>query len=235
MRSILMRVGGRYGRVYDSYAVTRFTDPYPGTDGIHYGPTEANAWSRLVARDLTAYAKGRGGGAVASSTPRRGLFGRLLGDRSGSRAVPARASSGGPPPGEPKETVRRAEPAAPAQRIAGTATDRPDDDGGELEIEIALRQKSEARSLAEITYRSALGIFEYDVIRIHRGSYSSKTIRIAHLIVRNNQYTSINRWPLGHRKSLLVERLARYPNLLKLQTFDDLEPAYDLPVFVPKL
>ena len=42
MRSILTRVGGRYGRVYDSYSVTRFTEPYPGSDGIHYGPTEAN-------------------------------------------------------------------------------------------------------------------------------------------------------------------------------------------------
>jgi hypothetical protein len=35
--------------------------------------------------------------------------------------------------------------------------------------------------------------------------------------------------------TLQVERLSRYPNLEKIQTVDDLEAAYDLPVFVPKL
>jgi hypothetical protein len=185
----------------------------------------------LVARDLTAYARARGG-AAAGAAPRRGLFGRLLGDRAPSRQPPAasRTSSSPAPAVVQQETVRRAEPARPVAPPADA-----DDDGGELEVEISLRRKSEVRSLSEITYRSALGIFEYDVIRINRGSYPNKTIRIAHLIVRNNQYTSINGWTLGHRKSLLVERLSRYPNLLKLQTFDDLDPAYDLPVYVPKL
>jgi hypothetical protein len=52
----------------------------------------------------------------------------------------------------------------------------------------------------------------------------------------NNQYTRTNALPLGyHIESIALERLSRYPNLLKLQTIDDLEPAYELPIFVPKL
>jgi hypothetical protein len=51
----------------------------------------------------------------------------------------------------------------------------------------------------------------------------------------NNQYTAINERPLGYAMTLQVERLSRYPNLEKIQTVDDLEAAYDLPVFVPKL
>jgi hypothetical protein len=104
-----------------------------------------------------------------------------------------------------------------------------------LEVEVTLKQKSAIPNLAEVTYRSALGIFEYEVVAVNRGTYQPKTIRIAHLVVMNNQYTSINERPLGYAMTLQVERLSRYPNLEKIQTVDDLEAAYDLPVFVPKL
>ena len=52
MREIIKRVAGRHGRVFDSYAVTHYSDPYPQEDGIHYGPEEATAWARRVARDV---------------------------------------------------------------------------------------------------------------------------------------------------------------------------------------
>lgn len=51
MRGIIKTVAGRYGRVFDSYAVTHYTDPYPKEDGIHYGPEQATDWARRVARD----------------------------------------------------------------------------------------------------------------------------------------------------------------------------------------
>lgn len=98
-----------------------------------------------------------------------------------------------------------------------------------------LRSKPEKRMLSEITYRSALGIFEYDVVRVIRGHYEPKKIRLAHLIVMNKRYTSMIDRPLGSRMTLAVEPLSNYPNLEKLQTIDDLEPAYDLPIFIPKL
>ena len=33
-----------------------FIDPYPETDGIHYGATEAKAWAENVAKDFLDYA-----------------------------------------------------------------------------------------------------------------------------------------------------------------------------------
>ena len=254
MRAILTRVAGRYGRTFDSYAVTRFTDPYPVTDGIHYGPTEATAWSRLVAKDLIYYSARLGGGRRAfassasapeprsSATPTRGrgfwdLFRRQRAASKKPADPPAdqdrRQASQPPPPAEaadsPPVTVRRAED-APAESAPDPAASAPP-----LQVDVVLRQKSAIGNLGEVTYRSALGVFEYEVLAVPQGTYPAKTIRIAHLIVMNNQYTSINQRPLGSRMTLEVERLSKYPNLEKIQMVDDLEPAYDLDVFVPKL
>ncbi len=261
MRTILQRVVSRYGAVYDSYAVTRFKDPYPGTDGIHYGPTDAARWSQLVARDLIPYAKGNGSRPAIrprerdrdredDGGKRRGfwdLFRR--GDKAQRQdeppaprapAAPSRrterpvappADPTLPPRNEgrtpPPPAVRRAESTAPPAAPAASHD--------VLEVEVVLRRKPEKRTLAEITYRSALGLFEYDVIRVHRGNYAPSTIRIAHLIVMNKRYTSMIDRPLGSRMTLALEPLSKYPNLEKLQTVDDLAPAYDLPLFVPKL
>lgn len=239
MRAILFRVGSRYGRTFDSYAVTRFTDPYPGTDGIHYGPTEATAWSQLVARDLIHYsARLDGGGrrqayaarggaadnaATGGSTRSRGLLDLFRRKEKPSPGTPDRRQTATP-------TARRAEPPSstvPASsQPAATAA---------LQVEVVLRQKSAVRNLGEVTYRSALGVFEYEVLAVRSGNYPAKAMRIAHLIVMNNQYTSINQRPLGSRMTLEVEPLSKYPNLEKIQTVDNLPPAYDLEVFVPKL
>ena len=54
MLGLMQRTVGPFGRVFDSYAVTFFADPYPETDGIHYGPKEAAAWGELVATDAVA-------------------------------------------------------------------------------------------------------------------------------------------------------------------------------------
>ena len=54
MLGLMQRTVGPFGRVFDSYAVTSFADPYPETDGIHYGPKEAAAWGELVATDAVA-------------------------------------------------------------------------------------------------------------------------------------------------------------------------------------
>ncbi|MEM9478387.1 MAG: hypothetical protein AAGA58_01855 [Verrucomicrobiota bacterium] len=59
MASIMKRAVSRYGRVFDSRSVTEFTDPYPKTDGIHYGPTEARAWARVVGADFRRFLEER--------------------------------------------------------------------------------------------------------------------------------------------------------------------------------
>jgi hypothetical protein len=57
MLQLTKRAVAPMGRVFNSYAVTTFKDPYPATDGIHYGPTEAAAWAEIVARDAIPYLK----------------------------------------------------------------------------------------------------------------------------------------------------------------------------------
>lgn len=245
MRAILTRVTNRYGRTFDSYSVTRFSDPYPGTDGIHYGPSEATAWSRLVAKDVIFYS-----GHLGASS-RRSVAARGSETESGGAArgrafwdIFRRNRPPSPPPGQPERratstpdappvTIRPAEdppPATPPNPAQPETVDAPP-----LEIEVVLRQKSAIGNLGEVTYRSALGVFDYEVVAVNQGTYPAKSMRIAHLIVMNNQYTSINQRPLGSRMTLLVEPLSRYPNLEKIQMVDDLDPAYDLDVFVPKL
>lgn len=55
MLTLMKRVVEKYGVVFDSGSVTRFADPYPETDGIHYGPTEAREWAAKVAVDFVAW------------------------------------------------------------------------------------------------------------------------------------------------------------------------------------
>ncbi|MGI8604281.1 MAG: SGNH/GDSL hydrolase family protein [Verrucomicrobiales bacterium] len=253
MRSILMRVAGKYGRVFNTYAVSRFTDPYPGTDGIHYGPTEAAAMARLVARDVVPFVGGRSPKRMAEESSSAD---RIAGEKS-SRPESSRAEAPpemrtNPRPGRrsfwdifrrdqnkaregvPPITIRRAELVRPGESRTSSPSSL-SDVSSVLDVEVVLRQKSAVKTLNEVTYRSALGVFEYDVVRVRHGFYNYPRIRIAHLIVMNNRYTAINDRPLGSQMSLAVEPLSKYPNLEKVQTIDDLPEDYSLPVFVPKL
>lgn len=45
------------GVVFDSQKVTRFVDPYPATDGIHYGPEEARGWAAKVSEHFNDFMK----------------------------------------------------------------------------------------------------------------------------------------------------------------------------------
>lgn len=51
LADLMREVVARYeGVVFESREVTRFTDPYPATDGIHYGPAAARSWAEKVSR-----------------------------------------------------------------------------------------------------------------------------------------------------------------------------------------
>ncbi len=54
MRGVVLRYEGA---VFESQEVTRFVDPYPATDGIHYGPTEARGWAEKVSVAFNDYMK----------------------------------------------------------------------------------------------------------------------------------------------------------------------------------
>jgi hypothetical protein len=45
------------GVVFESQKVTRFVDPYPATDGIHYGPEEARGWAAKVSAHFNEFMK----------------------------------------------------------------------------------------------------------------------------------------------------------------------------------
>jgi hypothetical protein len=65
LTSLTQRVVGRYGRVFDSRKVTKYVDPYPKNDGIHYGPTEARQWAKHVVADFVNYTGGEAVGRRA--------------------------------------------------------------------------------------------------------------------------------------------------------------------------
>ncbi|MDF1657576.1 MAG: hypothetical protein P1U58_08180 [Verrucomicrobiales bacterium] len=58
LSSIMRNVVDRYeGKVFESQKVTRFDDPYPATDGIHYGPEDARGWAQKVSLDFNDFMK----------------------------------------------------------------------------------------------------------------------------------------------------------------------------------
>ena len=52
MLSIMQRVAGKYGPVFNSYEVTSYTEPYPKNDGIHLERRVARSWGEKAARDF---------------------------------------------------------------------------------------------------------------------------------------------------------------------------------------
>lgn len=56
LRSIMRGVVMKYeGEVFESQQVTHFDDPYPATDGVHYGPTEARGWAEKVSSHFNEF------------------------------------------------------------------------------------------------------------------------------------------------------------------------------------
>ena len=72
MRNLMHQTITKHGRLFDSYAITDFTDPFPQTDGIHYGPEDARTWADSVAKDFIEFATdgaGIGRKALAVNEP----------------------------------------------------------------------------------------------------------------------------------------------------------------------
>jgi len=58
LASIMREVVDQYeGTVFESQKVTKFVDPYPATDGIHYGPAEARGWAEKVSSHFNEFMK----------------------------------------------------------------------------------------------------------------------------------------------------------------------------------
>ncbi len=227
MRTLMKQVAGRWGRVFDSYAVTSFPDPYPETDGIHYGAEEAGAWGQAVVKDLVPFVldgKPRNTTPAAKPGGVRGLFSGIFGRKKS------------PDSGQEPLELKKALPVKP-QAAAQPQVRRPAGAGEDtaVEVEVVLTKKSALQHVNEAPYRSALGLYEYDVVRVLRGRYPFKTMRIAQLILMNGKLTSINDRQPGTRMTLEVELLSKYPSLEPLYLVDDLDQDTALRIYVPKL
>ena len=197
MGSLMKRVVGRYGRVFDSRKVTKFTDPYPKTDGIHYGPTEARQWANHVASDLLRYASSEG---------------------MGRRALDPHESFG-----REVAVVKRATPVDPGKIV-----------WGEIDVTLRLKKRTVLPHKSDVTYRNCGLLYEYDVVRVHRGHYPYDTLRVLHLGMFNKKPTAKVAYSIGSVKSWKMMPIEAYSFFQRLQTFDDLKPDLDKPVYVIK-
>ncbi|MCG8602394.1 MAG: hypothetical protein MI807_19775 [Verrucomicrobiales bacterium] len=204
LTAIMQSVVRKYeGEVFESQKVTKFVDPYPATDGIHYGPSEARGWAEKVSQHFSQFMK------VSPPTDTRTIV----------RAVPIQA---------PKVTS--------SSRLLASSNRAPSaSQSSELELELKLVEKSELKNLSELDYSNALGVYEYEVMNVRRGSYPFDRIRIAHGIVFQKKYTSAAKREIGTEMALTVVPLSEYKTLSTWQMVDDLRMNGELSIYTPKL
>ncbi|MDF1755867.1 MAG: hypothetical protein P1U89_23970 [Verrucomicrobiales bacterium] len=250
LRSIMRNVISDYdGAVFESSEVTRFTDPYPATDGIHYGPTEAAAWASKVRADLSVFIHEHKSKRV---NPER--LTQVIPVKPAQKEAEEMASlnpvadlsvetSSSPSTVYTKPVIKAPEPLKAPDKIEIPEKPLPDISKGKgsqqvfnrLDLDLRLTEKSEIKNIAEIDYANALGVFEYEVIKDRLGNYPYDKIRVAHGIVFRRKFTSAAQREIGSTISLRLVPLASYKNLQMWQTADDLRPNFEMPLYTPKL
>lgn len=219
MRDLMTRTVSRYGRIFDSYRVTSYTDPFPQNDGIHYGPEEAGAWANCVAEDIIRYAtEGEGVGRRAMAVLPEG--------EQPEEEHPSTAESG-----QSGATEDRGLPPPPSDEATHEAPGK-----DPVTLRIKLTAKSTIGDINEVTYRRAWAIDEYEVLSVDAGHYPYKKLRLAEFIVNNRRIVSaVQERALETVRSLEVVPLSNYPTLEQVETVDDLEADFSLPIFTPNL
>lgn len=229
--------------VFESSQVTQFTDPYPATDGIHYGPTEAAAWATKVAADLSVFVqehqaeKKRSFVRLNLENPATEIdldaeptmiastsTDSILGSSAPDLVVPLKPKKAPEAPEARGETL-------PALESSGSEVAVFD----QLDLDLRLVSKSEIANISEIDYANALGVFEYEVVKDRMGNYPFKKIRVAHGIVFRRRFTSAAQRQLGSTIALRLVPLTTYSSLSTWQMVDDLTPDFDMPIYTPKL
>lgn len=204
MRDTVYRYGGT---VFESQAVTHFDDPYPATDGVHYGPTEAREWAGKVSEAFQGYMDLALSGALPTSPSATPMASR--------HAVPVAAKS--------KSSTET--------ESVSSGDGLPD----EVALWIRLEEKSEIHNPAELDYANALGLYEYTVVKDLRGNFPYKRIRVAQGIVFRRKLTSAAAAEIGSERELVLVPLSKYHNLSSWQMVDDLRPNFEIPIYTPKL
>ena len=124
---------------------------------------------------------------------------------------------------------------APISKTVATATGGKPSAGGPAVLRLELLKTSTLDSPRSAPGGRALGLFEYKVTGVERGSYSNEKIRIAHGIVWNGRFTSIAAKQAGWITSLELVPISNYPSLKSLPLEDDLPADSSVPIYVPKL
>ncbi|MEC5127781.1 hypothetical protein VSU19_13530 [Verrucomicrobiales bacterium BCK34] len=202
MRSIVYKYEGQ---VFESRKVTEFVDPYPATDGIHYGPEEARGWATKVSSHFNDY--------MRVSKP------KIEAPHSIVRAVPL-------------SPVRRPSSSQSTARTSVGGSNAPLD---EVILDLKLVEKSSIENLSDLDYANALGIFEYEVLSDTKGNYPFDRIRVAHGIVFNRKHTSAANREIGSTIELNMVPLSKYRTLSTWQVVDDLRPNFEMPIYTPRL
>ncbi|MDF1812787.1 MAG: hypothetical protein P1V20_11255 [Verrucomicrobiales bacterium] len=251
LRSIMRNVINDYGgAVFESAEVTRFTDPYPATDGIHYGPAEAAAWAQKVRADLAVFIHEN-----KTAKPETIRMTEVIPlkpvqkeqDPPAMNPTAEIASAKAPETPSPvfsKPVIKASAasatapgaikvPEKPLPKLPGAGSNIKV--FNRLDLDLCLIAKSEITNIAEIDYANALGVFEYEVVKDRLGNYPYEKIRIAHGIVFRRKFTSAAMRQIGSQISLRLVPLASYKNLQTWQTDDDLPPNYEMPLYTPKL
>lgn len=206
LASIMMDVVNKYeGIVFESQKVTRFVDPYPATDGIHYGPSEARGWAQKVSQHFNQVMK------VTPTQETRQIV----------RALPIQT----PKPSNRTSPIR----VGSSQESGGEKAQ------DYVHLQLKLIKKSELENINEAPYANALGVFEYEVIKDINGNYPYDKIRVAHGIVFGRRYTSSARREVGTQISLGLVPLSKYKTLTTWHLEDDLVFNADLPLYTPRL
>ena len=213
LRSIISDVVKQYeGEVYESQKYTKYTDPYPANDGIHYGSPQATEWAEKVASHFNSYMK------IAPKKSRPELV----------RALPLQTATS-------SHSTSLALRIKPKQPSKNTSVAKAVHNSDPVDLVLRLVEKSEIKEMGQLEYANALGVFEYEVINDKRGNYKYDRIRVAHGIMFQRKPTSSAKRKIGETIDLTLVPLSRYPNLKTWQTVDDLRPNLDLPIYTPKL
>lgn len=227
LASIMMDTIREYGgAVFRSDQVTKYKDPYPATDGIHYNSKDSKIWANKVSADLSIYIQESKGGGAKPKVLVASVDKPIIDQSTEYRSPKELGEASKVPNVAPPEPIRKRESLGQPKAVGKAKL---------LDLDLRLVAKSNIDNQSEIKSDNALGVFEYEVINDRLGNYSSKRVRVAHGIVFRRKFTKTSKREIGSTVSLRLVPLDSYQALKYWQTENDLPANSDLVIYTPKL
>jgi hypothetical protein len=103
----------------------------------------------------------------------------------------------------------------------------------QIEVRVKLVARSHVPELKEIVpYRSALAMFEYEVLEVLAGELGDERIRVAHWAILNGGRQSTVKHEVGEEDRLLLEPFDRNPQVENTYQSDTLDIQPNLPIYL---